>query len=512
MRTLSKTRLLSYRQCPRRLWLEIHRPDLNEVAPGTQARFTVGHQVGDLARRRYDPDSKGTLIDVQADGYDEAVRRSTELLRDASAPIFEACFRIDGALAFADVMLPVKVGRRRAWRMIEVKSATQAKDYHRDDVAIQGFVAAGAGVPLASLSLAHIDSSWTYPGSDDYTGLLVEQDLTEDATTRAKDVQGWLADAHKVAARRTPPATKTGKQCSDPFDCGFLAHCRSLEPQAEFPLRWLPGRQNKAMAAYVAQHDIIDLREVPAELLNEQQLRVKTVTVSNRRVFDRKRAQEALAAHRLPAYFMDFETTQFAVPIWKGTRPYQQIPFQFSVHWLGSTGKLDERAFLDLSGNDPSRAFAEALIAACDAKGPIFVYNAGFETARVRELAARFPRLASALLAINERVVDLHPLARAHVYHPSQQGSWSLKAVLPALCPDLDYASLEGVQHGGAAMEAYAEAITPTTAAARKEELDRQLLAYCSMDTYALVRLWEKFSGTAIRVDRDAPRPWKRFH
>ena len=187
------------------------------------------------------------------------------------------------------------------------------------------------------------------------------------------------------------------------------------------------------------------------------------------------------------------------MPLWKGTRPYQQLPFQFSVHRLGRTGRATHQAFLDLSGGNPSLAFAQSLVAACGERGPVFVYNAAFETTRIRELAERHPRLATALRAINDRVVDLLPIARQHYYHPSQQGSWSIKAVLPALCPELHYDALDGVQDGGAAQQAYLEAITPATSAPRKAELERQLLAYCSLDTWAMVRLWSAFTGQPVR-------------
>ena len=197
---------------------------------------------------------------------------------------------------------------------------------------------------------------------------------------------------------------------------------------------------------------------------------------------------------------MDFETIQFVVPIWKGTRPYQQIPFQFSVHRLSRTGKLEHRPFLDVSGEDPSLAFAKALVESCGDTGPIFVYNAGFESSRIRELAERFPRSRASLLALLDRIVDLLPVARDHYYHPDQEGSWSIKAVLPAICPDLDYADLEGVQNGGMAMEAYSEAIDASTTLERKAEIERQLHAYCALDTLALVRLWSTFSGSKLRV------------
>ncbi|MBV2209612.1 MAG: DUF2779 domain-containing protein [Thermomonas sp.] len=499
MRTLSKSKLMCFRQCPKRLWLEVHRPDLRKDSSATQASFAVGHQVGDIAQRLYDPEGKGALIDPQAEGFDTAFTRTQTLLRSAQ-PIFEAGFRAEGALAFADVMLPVRKGGKRTWRMVEVKSSTSVKDYHRDDAAVQVFLAHACGVPLSAIALAHIDSSWCYPGDADYSGLLLENDLTEEAFSRGEEVRSWIAAAQQIVAKRKEPTVKTGKQCSDPYECGFLAYCQSLEPQAEQPIRWLPGRLSNSLSAHIEANSLTELRDVPDALLNDKQQRVKTATLSGKPYFDRKAAAQALASHKLPAYFMDFETIQFAVPIWKGTRPYQQIPFQFNVHRLSRTGKLEQQAFLDLSGNDPSKAFAKALIAACGKQGPIFVYNAGFETARIRELSDRFPRLAKPLLALNERVVDLLPVARDHYYHPSQKGSWSIKAVLPALCPDLKYGDLDGVQDGGMAMSAYLEAIAAHTSQSRTSEIEQQLLAYCALDTYAMVRLWSIFSGSALKV------------
>ena len=497
MRTLSKSKLLAFRQCPKRLWLEVHSPELRADSSATQASFNIGHQVGDIAQQLYDPKGKGALIDPQVEGFDAAFARTQELLKSAQ-PIFEAVFRTEGGLAFADVMLPVKQGGKLAWRMVEVKSSTSVKDYHRDDAAVQSFLARSSGVPLTGIALAHIDSSWVYPGNGDYSGLLVESDLTEDVFGRGEEVRGWISEAQKIVAKKNPPPVATGKQCGDPYECGFLAYCQSQEPQAEHPINWLPGSLRSALSAHIEAHGLIELRDVPDDMLNAKQQRVKAVTLSGQTWFDRAASAKALADHKLPAYFMDFETIQFAVPIWKGTRPYQQIPFQFSVHRLSRTGKIEQQAFLEISGADPSRAFAEALIAACGERGPIFVYNAGFETARVRELSERFPRIAEDLLALNERVVDLLPVAREHYYHPSQQGSWSIKAVLPALCPDLNYDNLDGVQNGGMAMDAFLEALAPETSAARKAEIESQLLAYCALDTYAMVRLWSAFTGTAL--------------
>lgn len=492
MRSFSKSKLMALGQCPKRLWLEIHRPELREDSAAAEARFQVGHQVGDIARRLYDPEGHGVLIDIEQNGYDRALDRSQALLK-GEHPVFEAGFAADGALAFADVMLPVQSDGKSVWRMVEIKSSTSVKDYHRDDVAVQSFVARAAGVPLESVALAHIDNTWTYPGDEDYRGLLKEADLTGEAFARADEVKGWIARAQEVAALPDEPEAPTGDQCSTPFECGFYGYCSRSEPKPVHSVHWLPYFSAKAKK--LAEQGIVELKDVPDDLLNERQRRVKTHTLANTVFFDAGGAAADLAPYGYPAYFLDFETIQFAVPIWKGTRPYQQLTYQFSLHALSESGELRHEEFLDLSGNDPSEVLAQALLAACGDAGPVFAYNAGFETSRISELAARYSGLRDRLLAINERVVDLLPIARERYYHPSQQGSWSIKAVLPAIVPELRYDQLDGVQDGGMAGTAYLEAIHPDTPRDRKNQLDRQLRAYCKLDTYAMVRLWQVFAG-----------------
>lgn len=493
MHALSKSKLLAYRQCQRRLWLEVHHPELRTESAAAQASFRVGHQVGDVARRLYDRSGRGSLIDPKKDGYAVAIARTAELLAQPR-PIFEAGFAAGGAMAFADVLLPRVRDGRRVWRMVEVKSSTDVKGYHRDDTAVQAFVARGAGVPLTSIAVAHIDGGWLYPGCEDYRGLLVEKDVTKEAFGRKREVQAWISGAQKVLGKRHEPEIRTGRHCGDPYECGFRSYCESKERQPRFPARWLPAIQARALRTLIEEEGVVDMRRIPDALLNEAQLRVKSHTLAGKTYFDRAGAITDLAAHRPPAYFLDFETVQFAVPIWKWTRPYQQIPFQFSLHHISRGGKLDHQMFLDLSGDDPSRSFAESLIGACGASGPIFVYNAAFETARISELAARFKRLKRSLMAVNERIVDLHPVAKRRYYHPSQRGSWSIKNILPSIAK-LDYHDLEGIQDGGMAMNAYLEAIAPATGASRKDEINSQLRAYCALDTFALIKLWQFFSG-----------------
>jgi hypothetical protein len=378
--------------------------------------------------------------------------------------------------------------------MIEVKSSTSVKSHYHDDVAVQAFAARGAGVVLDSVVLAHIDSSWVYPGDGDYAGLLVENDLTEVAFSRSGEVQTWLFKAQAIASLEVEPEKASGAHCHDPNECAFLTYCKSGEPQPDFAVSLLPGISTKALKAAITD-GAVDLRDIPDELLNELQLRVKQHTLRGDVFFDGDGAAAALAAHSFPALFLDFETTMFAVPIWKGTRPYQQIPFQFSLHAMAGEGPLAHSSFIELSGRDPSRPFAEALVAECGTTGPIFVYNAAFEKTRIGELSHRFPDLSDSLLAINARVVDLHPIAKKHYYHPMQGGSWSIKKVTPAVATDLAYDALDGVNDGGMAMEAFQEAIASSTSVVRRAEIERELLAYCALDTLAMVRLWQFFTG-----------------
>lgn len=495
MNNLSKSKLLAYRQCPKRLWLEIHRRDLMDLAASSQSAMLQGHEVGEIARKIYDPEERGHFLDLEKLGFRELFKQSEALVDGADAPLFEAGFSANGALALADILLPVSEGKDRAWRMVEVKSSTSIKDYHRDDAAIQAYVARAAGVPLQSIAVAHIDNTWIYRGNGDYRGLLVESDVTSEAFARGVEVESWIEGAQEIAASMSEPPTRIGGQCTKPHACAFQSYCWRSMVTAEYPVSWLPNIKSKALKACLA-FDASDMRDVPDHLLNAQQLRVKQCTVNQAVFFDAEGAANDLAAYRLPGYFLDFETSMFAIPIWAGTRPYQHIPFQFSLHILSEAGDLQHQAFLDLSGNDPSRRFAETLVSACGEEGPVFVYSAKFEKGRIKELAERFPDLRIRLLAISNRMVDLLDIATDRYYHPSQQGSWSIKKLLPAIAPDLDYGELDGVQNGEMAMTAFKEAIALSCSSERIVEIEAQLQRYCGLDTLAMVRIWELFRGS----------------
>ena len=496
-RNLSKSRLIEFRQCPKRMWLQIHRPELRQPDPDAQARMDIGNEVGTLARGLLAPAGDGILFDAQQEGYAEVFERSLQAL-DARRPLFEAGFQHAGVFALVDALLPSP--SNAGWRLVEVKSSASVKDYQRDDLAIQVFILRHAGVQLDEAALATIDSSWVYQGDGNYQGLLKHTDLLSEALQREAEVKAWRDQAVQVSGSPEPPAIDMGERCTSPFSCPFFEHCKAGSGQQQAaaedaPIDWLPGHFSAGLKAFVATQRPQSMAQVPDHLLSALQRRVKAATLSNTPWVDQAAIKQALSGLEWPLHFLDFEAVQFTIPRWAGTRPFQQIPFQYSLHTLERDGQLSHRDFLDLSGEDPRRRLAEQLASDLGSRtGSVLAYNKSFEGMVLRALAAQFDDLAPALQAIEARLVDLLPITRASYYHPLQQGSWSIKNVLPVLVPELKYSDLDGVQDGTLAILAYQEAIAPDTTAARKQEIERQLRQYCQLDTYSMVKIWQAFA------------------
>ena len=465
------------------MWLQVHKPELAETDPAAEARFRDGNKVGDVARQLY---PGGDLIDTL--NRKEALDRTTAALAVGSKPIFEAAFLHNDVLIRADLLVPEASG----YRLVEVKSSTSVKDYHLEDITVQTWVMQQAGLKPSRCMVAHIDNSFIYPGGGNYQGLLKEEPVDTEIREMIGDVPNWVAAAQATLVSAEEPAIAPGDQCSAPFACDFANYCSPPETGIEFPVEILP--YGKKMAEQLRAEGFRDLRDVPEEKLsNPKHIRVHRVTKSGQAELDQE-AIDAVRALSYPRYYLDFETIAFSVPIWVGTSPYKQIPFQWSCHIEHADGSLTHKEFLDISGNDPRRAFAESLIETLNNSGPIVVYNAPFEGSRMKELAEAFPDLAPALLAAVDRLFDLLPLARNHYYHPDMKGSWSIKDVLPTIAPELDYGNLT-VSHGGMAQDAYLNLMGTELSYAEKLDLRRGLLAYCEQDTLAMVAIirdWRK--------------------
>lgn len=505
MKGLSKSRIIAWKQCPKQLWLQAYQPSMATISESSKRNFQIGNAVGEVARNVY---PSGLLIE---DVYDlKAAIKSTQdaLTTRSNQPLFEAAFQHEGVLVRADVMLPEKSG----YRMVEVKSSTALKDYHLNDCAIQTWIVRQNGIPLTSVELAHIDTSFVYQGDGDYRGLFRHVPLDGQLSSLLDQVPGWIEGARDTLSSKDEPAIEAGEQCTDPFECPFYVYCtRNMEKpeEPEFPLEVFYRMQTAKKEALLAQ-GYQDAREVPESALNETQRWIQRVSRTGKAEL-KPAARQELSVLPYPRYHLDFETIALAVPRWADTRPYgSQVPFQWSCHIEDEPGKLRHAMFLDTSGGDPRRSFAESLIRILEKDGPVFVYNQSFEKSRIKELAEHCADLADKLLAINERVVDLLPIAQANYYHPDMKGSWSIKAVLPTIAPDLAYGDLE-VGNGEDAQVAYAELLGPNTSNEQRKKLTEGLLAYCERDTLAMVRIAWFFERGGNMAGVQFPEPEEKY-
>jgi len=480
---LSKSRIMSSLQCLKRVHLEVHHPEQAEVSASTQTAFDIGHQVGAIAVEVYGQEG-GVFLEYE-DGLESALAKTRELMGRANPePVFEATLEHEGVLIREDVLLP----RGDSWRVVEVKATTKQKSEHVQDCAIQAWVHRGAGYRLESIALAHIDNQFVYRGDGDYSGILTEVELTDDVRQLLSAVPAWVEHARQ-AVDGPVPDVPVGQHCFTPYECPFFKHCWPTDSQ--YPVHGLKGSRKKLGELVMAGYR--DVREVPEDRLSsENQLRILRVTKSGQ-VEILPSAGEFVRTLAYPRYYLDFETIGPAIPVWAQTRPYEVLPFQWSCHIEEAPGEIRHTEFLDVSGTPPMRVLAEKMIADLGHEGPVLMYTS-YEKGVILKLAERFPDLAGQLYAIIDRLVDLYPVTKAGYYHPEMFGSWSIKAVLPTIAPDMDYANLEGVAEGTQASTAFLEAIRTDTSVARKEEIRRELLEYCAFDTLAMVRLVEFFT------------------
>lgn len=483
MAGLSKSRINLHRQCPKRLWLKLNKPELETVDEGTQVSFSTGNRVGDIARQMF---QDGLLIDTPS--LTEALALTQRLL-PASQPLFEATFEHQGTLIRADLLLPDAEG----WRMAEVKSSTSVKPYHLEDAAIQAYVLSHKGIELTGIDIAHINNQFVYPGNGDYAGLLNFADVTATVTNMAKDVGQWIAEAQTTAQSPDEPDIPVGKQCTNPFECSFRRYCdpTAFEPMPVYSAKVLPRGGEFAQSLINTQRE--DLRQLAqSDLPNPVYQRIWRTLQTGQAELN-PQAKTVLESLPYPYYHVDFETINLAIPVWAGTRPYQQVPFQWSCH-VQTADTITHHAFLADGLSDPRREFTESLLNTISTEGTIFVYNASFEKSRLKEMAQDFPEHKATIDALMPRIFDLLPLMRNHYYHPDMKGSWSIKAVLPTVAPDLNYKSLI-VGHGGAAMEAFEEMMSKETSTERRQALYQALLEYCELDTLAMVRIVDYVKG-----------------
>jgi predicted RecB family nuclease len=332
-----------------------------------------------------------------------------------------------------DILLRRKENR---WRLVEVKSTTDLKEHHAEDVAIQSYVVSHSGVNLGSVWLAHINRSYVLVGETvDPRQFFLFHNVTRRVQRLQSTVAPQLRSQFRILAMPKPPDLPTGPHCTNPVVCEFFNHCNP--PKPEDYIGYLPRLHASAMEQ-LEEMGVKSIRDIPANFqLTEFQRRVCTAMQTGQPWFSAELKVE-FQSLEYPLYFMDFETVNPAIPRFPGMHPYDHLPFQWSVHVQKQPGVTPEHfEFLAGDSGDPRQAFVSSLYQALGESGSIVVYNQQFESQRLWELAGWVQEYTEHIRGIQRRLWDLLPVVRNHVYHPAFGGSFSLKAVLPALVPEI---------------------------------------------------------------------------
>lgn len=479
---LSKSKFISGLQCLRKLWLEVYRPELTVTDPMREALFAQGQRVDVAARTRF---PGGVMVEAAYFEHDIACAKTAALLADTRVPaIFQAAFLYDGVRIRVDVLARGQDG----WRLIEVKSAASTKPNHAYDLAVQHYVVAGAGVPLLSDHVLRINSQYRYDGLRlDPQELFALDDATLPVAEIVGDVPNTLAMQRMVLASEEEPVVDPGTHCTSPWECPFLAHCGAVKLKT-----WvgrLPGIGPRRAEGW-AKAGIEDVSDIPDTMPLSLLQRRAVEAMRNEECWVSPRLHAELSQIEEPVYFLDFETIGPAIPRYAGTRPYENLPVQWSLHILDGATEVRHLEYLHDTPTDPRQAVAENLLAAIGPKGTILAYNASFECQVMAQLAAYAPELAERLCALLDRTVDLLAVVRTTYYHPEFLGSFSLKSVAPALVPDAAYDDL-AIQEGGIASAEY-ERMLECDDPSERARIRQNLLDYCQRDTWAMVRVWQE--------------------
>lgn len=484
---LSKSKYCAYMNCPKECWLSIYKPELAQMG---NTWIDNGHLVGEKAKELF-----GKSVDVSAvkeNGAQDrtAMKDKTEkLINDGKTEtICEAAFSSDGCYCAVDILHREGGG----YAIYEVKSSSDAKQKYYQDIAFQKYVLEKWGINVTGTYLVHLNTDYVLDGELDLKGLFTIKDVSSDIIPFGQDIESNVAKAKAVIEQDTEPEVKLNKNCSG---CDFWEYCsKDLPKPSVFDLHSFRDKwqfYDKGIITYG------DVKSSGHKLSDRQRLQIEHTLNELPPEIKMKELQDFLNGLSYPLSFLDFETMQVLIPDIQGTRPYQKIPFQYSLHIVNKDGgKEIHVSFLANPDGDPRRELAESLIKNVPEKGSILAYSSSVEIGIVNKLAEEFPDLAEPLKKISVRIKDLEDVFNQYknYYFCRAMGKFStIKVVSHALYPedeDMDYNNLEGVHNGTQAMSSF-----PQMKYMKKSEqskLRRQLLKYCALDTRAMVKLWRK--------------------
>ena len=483
--TLSKSQYIRGLQCHKSLWLYKNKPELRDTPNQAQeSLFNTGFDVGDLAKQLF---PNGVEIEFDSLNFDGMISKTKELIQNGCEVIYEATFKENGIFAMADIL--VKNGD--GWDIYEVKASTNVKEYHLNDASVQWYSLSNV-INLNKVYIVHINNSYERIGDLDIKNLFSIVDITEEVQNRQYQIP-FNIEQMDLMLKDDMPNIDIGTHCSNPYSCDFESHCwKHISYPSVFNLYWM----NSSKKFEMYYKGIVNYEDIPLDfaLNTTQKLQVET-SKSNEPYIDKPIIKDFIETVKFPINFFDFETFQNAIPRFDKQRPYMQIPFQYSLHILHEDGTLEHKEFLGDENSDPRDTLINQMLNDISQTGSIMAYNQAFEITRIKELANYNIEKKDELLALVDRFVDLIvPFRGRGYYHPNFNGSFSIKSVLPAMFPnndELNYKKLGSIQNGGDAMDTFAN-LYLLKEKSKRDEIRKDLLAYCHLDTLAMVRIFEK--------------------
>lgn len=491
----SKSKYCKAWQCPKILWLDCYVPQENQVDANVDSRMEAGTEVGKLARDLFADSVDVTVKNGETLCLLEMIEKTKREIAKGTEVICEASFSYDQCYCAVDILKKEENG----WAIYEVKSSTaDAKHMPKvyvADVAYQKYILEHCGVTVTGTYVVSINSDYVYDGILKLKELFRITDVKDFVLEEEKNVQKNLEQWDEILGVETEPEIDLGEYCRDPYECLYWDKCsKHLMTPSVFDLYRMPFK--KKLEYYKDGFMDFEALKKSKLLTNTKQLRQVEFALEDKGTYiDIPKIREFLDTLSYPLYFLDFETMQPIVPEFFGTKPYQQIPFQYSLHYIECEGGvLRHEEFLAESGENPLRAIAESLCRDIPMNVCVTAYNKAFECSRIKELAELFPDLSVHLLNIRDNIKDLlDPFQKGYYYNRAMGGSFSIKSVLPAIFPDdpnLDYHNLEGVHNGSEAMTLFPK--IKDMPEEEQKEARRNLLKYCELDTYAMVKVWEE--------------------
>ena len=488
---LSKSTFMRGVKCEKNLFFNKRRKYLRDKTSAQQeAIFDQGTKVGELAQELFP-----SGIDLTPETFYEfgpSIAKTKEAIANGTPVICEAAFLYDGVLAAMDILVKSANG----YKAYEVKSSTQVHEQYIQDVALQTYAIQNAGVHLEDVSVIHINNQYVKNGPLDIHELFTIVSIWEAIQNPLARIPNQVRRFKSVLNAPEPPEVGIGMHCHEPYACDFLGACwKGVPAYSVFDISRL--KKEKAFELY--EKGIVNVADVPDDFPLSENQRLQVVAEQDQKaIIEKEKIKGFLAELNYPIYHLDFETMGHAVPIFDGSKPYQQIVFQYSLHVQDKPGATPTHfEFLaETNGEDPRIKFVNQLIQDLGTEGDVLVYNIPFERGKLNDLAELFPAKAPAINAIIDRLVDLMvPFQQKWYYTPSMQGSYSIKKVLPALVPAFNnsYASLT-ISEGGTASTVYAQ-MTDGSYEGDYDAARKDLLAYCKLDTLAMVEILGVLGG-----------------